>query len=299
MINLNGENSILTIHQLIWSLSTTESPRLTLLTTIQPLASNTDLINLISEFEIKLAEISKWLTDSGLKINDNKTELCLFHKNDHAPIQINLNGTIITSKTSINVLGVQFDSKLNWNDQVNKTINKAKKTYHAISLIKKYFNHNELNGLLTSNYYSVLYYNNEIWHLPTLSPALKQKLMSASANALKLCLSKLPLNTSHESIHRLAKRGTPPQVSSYKHALQLYKLHNSSNMSDDWISLNDQQNFNGRNEHIQIFKKSNYRVGNNLLVNRFHNLNNKIEYSWFNDSFESFKIKCKNIFLKT
>ena len=96
-----------------------------------PLASNTDLINLISEFEIKLAEISKWLTDSGLKINDNKTELCLFHKNDHAPIQINLNGTIITSKTSINVLGVQFDSKLNWNDQVNKTINKAKKTLQS------------------------------------------------------------------------------------------------------------------------------------------------------------------------
>ena len=151
------------------------------------------------------------LTDFLIGNKLNKTELCLFHKNDHAPIQINLNGTIITSKTSINVLGVQFDSKLNWNDQVNKTINKAKKTYHAISLIKKYFNHNELNGLLTSNYYSVLYYNNEIWHLPTLSPALKQKLMSASANALKLCLSKLPLNTSHESIHRLAKRGTPPK----------------------------------------------------------------------------------------
>ena len=43
--------------------------------------------------------------------------------------------------------------------------------------------------------------------------------MSASANAIKLCLSKLPLNTSHETIHRLAKRATPTQMSSYKHAL--------------------------------------------------------------------------------
>ena len=59
----------------------------------------------------------------------------------------------------MNVLGVQFDSKLSWSDQVNKTINKAKKTYHAINLIKKYFNQNEPKGLLTSNYYSVLYYN--------------------------------------------------------------------------------------------------------------------------------------------
>ena len=79
--------------------------------------------------------------------------------------------------------------------------------------------------------------------------------------------------------------------------LQLYKLFNSNIMSDDWISLNVQQNFNGRNEHIQIFRKSNYNVGRNLLVNRFQSLNNKIDYSWFNDSFESSKIKCKNLLL--
>ena len=119
----------------------------------------------------------------------------------------------------MNVLGVQFDSKLSWNDHVNKTINKAKKAYHAIKLIQKYFTTTELKGLLTSNYFSVLYYNRKIWHLPTLSPQLKQKLMSASANAIKLCLSSLPINTSYEEIHRLAKRGTPTQMSAYKHAL--------------------------------------------------------------------------------
>ena len=50
---------------------------------------------------------------------------------------------------------------------------------------------------------------------------------------------------------------------------QLYKLFNSNNMSDDWISLKVQQNFNGRNKQIQIFKKLNYKVGGNLLANRF------------------------------
>ena len=121
--------------------------------------------------------------------------------------------------------------------------------------------------------------------------------MSASANALKLCLSQLPLNTSHETIHRLAKRGTPSQMSLYKHALQLYKLHNSTSMSDDWIDLNVQQNFNRRNDHIQIFNRSNYKVGRNLLVNRFKNLSNKINYSWLNESFNSFKVKCKKLLL--
>ena len=86
-------------------------------------------------------------------------------------------------------------------------------------------------------------------------------------------------------------------MSSYKHALQLYKLYNSDNMTDDWISLNIQQNFYGRNDKIQIYKQSNYKVGNNLMVNRLTNLNNKIPYSWLNDSFNTFKVKCKQLLL--
>ena len=160
-----------------------------------------------------------------------------------------------------------------------------------------YFNSEELKGLLTSNYYSVLYYNSEIWHLPTLGPQHKQKLMSASANALKLCLSQLPLNTSHESIHRLAKRGTTTQMSLYKHPLQLYKLHKSTSMTVDRIDLIIQQNINSRNDHIQIYNKSNYKVRRNLLVNRFKNLSNKISYSWLNESFDSFKVKYKKLLL--
>ena len=74
-------------------------------------------------------------------------------------------------------------------------------------------------------------------------------------------------------------------------------LYNSNTMTDDWISLNLQQNFNRRNEHFQIFKIANYKVGRNLMTNRFHPLNNKIKYSWLNDSFESYKIKCKTLLL--
>ena len=86
-------------------------------------------------------------------------------------------------------------------------------------------------------------------------------------------------------------------MSDYKHALQLYKLFNSTNMSDDWLSLNFQQNFNGRSDKLQIFNVSNYKVGRNLLVNRFRTLNNKIDYLWLNESFNAFKIKCKQLLL--
>ena len=61
-----------------------------------PLASNQDLTQLITEFQAKLISISNWLKDSGLKINENKTELCLFHRNDHALITITINNSTIT-----------------------------------------------------------------------------------------------------------------------------------------------------------------------------------------------------------
>jgi hypothetical protein len=47
-----------------------------------------------------------------LKGNQEKTKLRLFFKNDMAPVTISVSGIDITSKTTINVLGVLFDSKM-------------------------------------------------------------------------------------------------------------------------------------------------------------------------------------------
>ena len=85
-------------------------------------------------------------------------------------------------------------------------------------------------------------------------------------------------------------------MSTYKHAIELFKLYNTNSMSDDWISLNIQQNFNERNGKFQIYNISNYKVGRNLL---FKSLNNKIDYSWFNESLNTFKVKCKKLLLQT
>ena len=53
------------------------------------------------------------------------TEVCLFHTNDQPLIEITLLGVKIKSMKSINVLGVVFDCKLNWQINVAKAISKA------------------------------------------------------------------------------------------------------------------------------------------------------------------------------
>jgi hypothetical protein len=63
--------------------------------------SNSDLDQLKEDIEKSLEAISKWLRQSGLKVNEAKIEVCLFHKNDSAPIQIEIQASVITTKNAI------------------------------------------------------------------------------------------------------------------------------------------------------------------------------------------------------
>ena len=56
--------------------------------------------------------MTKWLKDSGLTVNEAKTEVCLFYARDHPVINLRVNCIQVRSKKSMNVLGVEFDSKL-------------------------------------------------------------------------------------------------------------------------------------------------------------------------------------------
>ena len=247
--------------------------------------------------EDKLIVITNWLSQSGLKVNEGKTELCLFHRKDQPLMSINFNNCNLTSKTNMNVLGVSFDSKLNWQIQVQNVITKAKKNLHAINLIKKHFKKYEILQLLTANYYSVLYYNSEIWHIPSLSHQLKKNLMSASANPLKLC-TKYVENTSFLTLHAINKRATPDSMIKYKTSLQLYKLYNDTTSSLEWQHLFFIQNFNDRNQKANFFDASKYKIGKNLITNRLTVINNQIPLDWLNLTPISYKLKCKDLFLK-
>ena len=252
---------------------------------------------LIIDMEKSLEMITKWLRDSGLKVNESKTELCLFHRLDQPAIKIKLFGSDIQSNKTMNVLGVLYDSKLQWSAQVSNVITKANKALHAIRIIRPYFNQIELRTLLTSNFYSLLYYNSEIWQIPSLNPISKQQLLSASAKALKLCSYNNDQMISFMDIHVQMKRATPCQMLKYKHALLLHKLYNFMEPIAEWILMNFNQIITGRQENFIIQKHNNYKIGSNILCNRLSTLNNEIPFSWLNMPISTYKVNCKKKYL--
>ena len=88
-------------------------------------------------------------------------------------------------------------------------------------------------------------------------------------------------------------RAKPYHMMKYKLAIWLYKIYNSTTINDDWLDLNFQQNFNNRNNFVQIFVNSRLWFGKNSILNRLNCLNGTIDYDWINQSLNSFKLKCK------
>ena len=90
------------------------------------------------------------MTQSGLKINDEKTDLCIFHRRALETRTIEINETEIKSANQINILGLIFDINLKWEQQYDQAIKAANHNLHVIIIISKYFNAEEKKTLLTS-----------------------------------------------------------------------------------------------------------------------------------------------------
>jgi hypothetical protein len=159
-----------------------------------------------------------------------------------------------------------------------------------------YFSNNEIKILLDSYFYSVLYYNAEIWLLPSLNHNLKQQLLSSSACALRTCIApSIPCISFHD-LHKLCSKPTPGNYSKFKLSLVLYKAFNSIVQDTDWLNFNNQIILTGRQTKFIMFKSNNYKIGLNIITNRFHSISNKIELDHLNLPYPSYKYEMKKIF---
>ena len=258
---------------------------------------NISLEPLITDMKKSIESITKWLRDSGLSVNKSKTEVCTFHKREIRSFTININGTIITTKNDMNILGVQFDTRLTWEKQVTATITKANKALNALRLIRRFFNTKELLQLLTSNYYSILYYNCEVWMISSLKANQQNSLLSDSANDLKMAFHYPRRLINYKTLHQISKRATPEMFSKYKLALLLYKIYNQCIPHDEWIVLNFNQYITTRQTSFMTNHNIKNNVGKNALINRLNDLNGLISLDSLNLNIDGYKIECKKIFL--
>ena len=142
-----------------------------------------------------------------------------------------------------------------------------------------------------------MYYNSEIWHIPTLKATLKQKLLSASAKALRVCTSYVDYGQSFVNLHKMCNRATPDNIMKYKLALSLHKLYNKDYNKIEFVHLNVLQILTSRQTCFKTLKDNVYKVGMNSLTNRLTHINEIIPLTWLNMSIDTFKVHCKRLIL--
>jgi hypothetical protein len=112
----------------------------------------------IKECKEETEKTMNWFLKSGLCVNKKKTEFCVFNKSDTKRKELILGGEKVQVLKEIKVLGLVFDSKLNWYQQTMLAIEKANKAKQGLRLVSKYFSKTEMINLATSLFYSRLYY---------------------------------------------------------------------------------------------------------------------------------------------
>ena len=157
-----------------------------------------------------------------------------------------------------------------------------------------------MRTLLDSHFYSVLYYNSNIWLTPSLSPDMKQNLLLISATALRSCLMNKGFDISFENLHNTSKKCTPIQLSLYQLSIS---LHNRLNFDEtdpcfETLTVLDQIICTRRQINFQIFRINKLKIGINTTANKLSNLNNMIALENLNLNKAQFKRFAKSQFLK-
>ena len=83
---------------------------------------------------------------------------------------------------------------------------------------------------------------------------------------------------------------SPHQIGNYITSVLLHKTY--------LTGLFFSQNLSNCTQLVSFFGTSNFKVGKNILSNRFVTITIQISYEWLNLKIEPFKIKCKQLFLQ-
>lgn len=119
--------------------------------------------------------------------NVEKTELMTFGL---GKISLEVGGKTVHSQENLKVLGLVFDEKLSWENQVAKTIKSASRTLHGMKQIRKYLDQKMAKQVITSYFFSILNYGLEIWFHPRLSFHLKRRIRGLHYRAMRLIYGK-------------------------------------------------------------------------------------------------------------
>ena len=126
----------------------------------------TDINTAISRLKDCIGDICLWMSNSSLKINEQKTELIIFHSS-RSPVSVNTplvvgTDTIMASST-VKILGVTLDATMTLDKHITNTVRSVNMQLRKISTIRRYLSDSAVKTLVQSTVISRLDYCNSLY----------------------------------------------------------------------------------------------------------------------------------------
>ena len=96
-----------------------------------PYAIDTDTKTVINTHEMDVSTLMEWFNDNYMKLNDDKCHLLISNLDEE--VSAIIGKELIKGKTSVKLLGITIDNKLNFEEHVSKLCQKVSNKLHALA----------------------------------------------------------------------------------------------------------------------------------------------------------------------
>jgi len=233
-------------------------------------------------------------------VNPEKTELVCFSKTGEDNVCIEVDAVNLASVDSMNILGVTFDKRMSWEAQLHRVSGRCRSLRPALRILSRKLNRKEFLKIVTSHYYSNLYYCSELWFHP-LTCRLKKKINYVHFFPLQLALKDFKREISYKNLCLLTQRADPTEVNDYKLAKCLISISNNCTPFSLFQDLLVNAVSENRNQLKPWFiDTSRTRIGRQSFSNRVTNVSKRLDFDWYgcNIKPETLRRLLKSVFFK-
>jgi len=223
----------------------------------------------------------EWLKKIGMVVNPEKTELVCFSKTGDDSITLTVDGQQLQSSSSMNILGTTFDNRLSWEPQLHRATRRCQSLKPALRILAGKLNRKEFLQIVTSHYYSNLYYCSELWFHP-LPSRLKRKINLIHFFPLRLIMRDYKRELSYKTLCKKTQRASPSDLNDFKLAKCLISLSNNCAPFSLFQDLLVNVVVESRSPFRPWFlDTSRSRLGRQSFCNRVNNISKRLSFDWY------------------
>jgi len=231
----------------------------------------------------------EYLKGRGMVTNVSKTEIVMFGHEDRMTLTIGDDN--IESGNSMKVLGVQFDSRMKWSNQIDQALIKGRRLCSGLKFIRQKLTRYQFLKVMTCQFYSSVYYGCETWLNNTTSFNDLRKLNSLHYRALRIATRDFKRTNRRSELDTLG-RARPSVWTKYLTASRVIKTANLGLPVRLSAYLNENSYVERRRPgRIKYFDNSRSKIGRQTLNNRAGQCVNDVDFDWKCDNLTNDRLR--------